>query len=103
MGQNNDICLLYLDGDLEYNDDVKNITIEDSAENLKPETECVVSGWGALSVCLLSNYPSFAYYKNLNFSQGPTLPQKICDLSTFTSKTTIFAPELMMSAFMKDL
>ena len=41
----NDICLLTLDHELEFNDTVKNIELND--ENLTYLTRCTMSGWGA--------------------------------------------------------
>ena len=45
----NDICLLFLDGNLEFNENVKNVSLID-VKTLQDETECVVSGWGTLQV-----------------------------------------------------
>ena len=45
----NDICLLFLDGNLEFNENVKNVSLID-VKTLQDETECVVSGWGTLRV-----------------------------------------------------
>ena len=40
----NDVCLLTLKTDLEYNDNVKCIKLND--RSLEPGTKCIVSGWG---------------------------------------------------------
>lgn len=47
----NDICLLFLDKDLELNDDVKRLELNEK-ETLPEDTECVVSGWGTTYVIL---------------------------------------------------
>ena len=44
----NDVCLLTLKTDLEYNDNVKCIKLND--RSLEPGTKCIVSGWGRLEV-----------------------------------------------------
>ena len=44
----NDVCLLTLKTDLEYNENVKCIKLNDKSIN--PGTKCVVSGWGRLEV-----------------------------------------------------
>ena len=44
----NDICLLTLDLDLVFNENVKAIALNN--ENLVADTKCIVSGWGALNV-----------------------------------------------------
>ena len=46
----NDVCLLTLKTDLEYNDNVKCIKLND--RSLEPGTKCIVSGWGRLEVCI---------------------------------------------------
>ena len=46
--QHNDVCLLTLDDDLEFNDNVKAIGL--NTANLTAGTECTVSGWGTLKV-----------------------------------------------------
>ena len=46
----NDICLLTLKTNLEFNDNVKCIKLND--EYVEPDTKCVVSGWGRMSVSL---------------------------------------------------
>ena len=49
----NDICLLTLDNDLVFNENVKAIAMNN--ETLVADTKCSVSGWGALGV-------SFQFY-----------------------------------------
>ena len=44
----NDICLLYLETELEFNDDVKYIDLE--VKDPEPGTMCDISGWGLLEV-----------------------------------------------------
>ena len=44
----NDVCLLTLDSPLELNEQVKSIAL-DEAEPV-PDTNCIVSGWGTLTV-----------------------------------------------------
>ena len=44
----NDICLLYLETELEFNDDGKYIALE--VEDPEPGTMCDISGWGLLEV-----------------------------------------------------
>ena len=46
----NDVCLVTLKTDLEFNDNVKCIKLNDKF--LEPGTSCVVSGWGRMSVSL---------------------------------------------------
>ena len=46
--QHNDVCLLTLNNDLEFNDNVK--AIELNTANLAAGTKCTVSGWGGLKV-----------------------------------------------------
>ena len=49
IGDNhNDICLLTLDDDLEFNDNVKAIALNN--ETVDAGTKCIVSGWGTLTV-----------------------------------------------------
>merc|ERR1712086_1037932 len=48
IGDNhNDICLLTLDDDLEFNDNVKAIALNN--ETVDSGTKCIVSGWGTLT------------------------------------------------------
>ena len=58
----NDLCLLTLDSPLELNDQVKSIAL-DEAEPV-PDTNCIVSGWGTLSVRNLGLH-SFIYFITL--------------------------------------
>ena len=44
----NDICLLYLETELEFNDDVK--YIQAPLHDPEPGTMCDISGWGLLEV-----------------------------------------------------
>ena len=44
----NDVCLLTLESDLEFNDYVK--AIELNTEAIDADTKCIVSGWGTLTV-----------------------------------------------------
>ena len=44
----NDICLLTLENDLDFNDNVKAIAL--NTETVEAGTKCIVSGWGALRV-----------------------------------------------------
>ena len=44
----NDICLLTLESDLIFNDNVKNIEL--NTGDLSAQTKCIVSGWGITSV-----------------------------------------------------
>ena len=49
IGDNhNDICLLTLEDDLEFNDNVKAIALNN--ETVDAGTKCIVSGWGTLTV-----------------------------------------------------
>ena len=43
-----DICLLTLENDLDFNDNVKAIAL--NTETVEAGTKCIVSGWGALRV-----------------------------------------------------
>jgi len=43
----NDVCLLTLNSNLEFNDNVKRIAL--NTEEIPSNTKCVVSGWGTLS------------------------------------------------------
>ena len=44
----NDICLLTLESDLEFNDNVKAIALNNGT--VDADTKCIVSGWGTLTV-----------------------------------------------------
>ena len=44
-GHHNDICLLTLENDLKFNDNVKAIALNN--ETIEAGTKCIVSGWGA--------------------------------------------------------
>ena len=44
----NDICLLTLESDLEFNENVKAIALNNG--NVDAGTKCIVSGWGTLTV-----------------------------------------------------
>ena len=44
----NDICLLTLDDNLVFNDNVMTIAL--NTEIIDPGTKCIVSGWGTLTV-----------------------------------------------------
>ena len=44
----NDVCLLTLESDLEFNDNVKAIALNNGTVNAC--TKCIVSGWGTLTV-----------------------------------------------------
>jgi len=44
-GHHNDICLLTLENDLKFNDNVKAIALNN--ETIEVGTKCIVSGWGA--------------------------------------------------------
>ena len=44
----NDVCMLTLDSNLEFNDNVKKISL--NREDLLADTKCFVSGWGTLTV-----------------------------------------------------
>ena len=46
--QHNDICLLTLENELDFNNNVKPIALND--ETIEAGTKCIVSGWGALAV-----------------------------------------------------
>ena len=48
VSQHNDICLLTLESDLEFNDNVKAIAL--NSGTLDSCTKCIVSGWGTLTV-----------------------------------------------------
>ena len=48
VSQHNDICLLTLENDLVFNDNVKAIALNN--ETVEAGTKCIVSGWGALAV-----------------------------------------------------
>ena len=49
LGNNfNDVCLLTLNSNLDFNDNVKKIAL--NTEDIPENTKCVVSGWGTLSV-----------------------------------------------------
>ena len=49
LGNNfNDVCLLTLNSNLVFNDNVKKIAL--NTEDIPENTKCVVSGWGTLSV-----------------------------------------------------
>ena len=48
VSQHNDICLLTLESDLEFNDNVKAIAL--NSGTLDACTKCIVSGWGTLTV-----------------------------------------------------
>mgnify|MGYP001340353096 CR=1 FL=1 len=45
----NDVCLLTLDSPLKLNDQVKSISLDENEP--VPDTKCIVSGWGTLTVC----------------------------------------------------
>jgi len=47
VSQHNDICLLTLENDLDFTDNVKAIAL--STETVEVGTKCIVSGWGALA------------------------------------------------------
>ena len=49
-----DICLLYLETELEFNDDVKYIDLE--VRDPEPGTMCDISGWGLLEVSWYQEY-----------------------------------------------
>ena len=49
----NDVCLLTLDSPLELNDQVKSIALDDTTQ-IPGQAMCKVSGWGTLSVRILS-------------------------------------------------
>ena len=44
----NDVCLLTLDSPLTLNEQVKSISLDESEP--VPDTKCIVSGWGTLTV-----------------------------------------------------
>ena len=62
----NDICLLTLDYELEFNDNVKPIGLND--ENLTAGTKCTVSGWGLLQASALIVDSNLRNIKILKFS-----------------------------------
>ena len=47
----NDICLLTLENELDFNKNVKAIAL--NTETVEAGTKCIVSGWGALAVSLV--------------------------------------------------
>ena len=49
----NDICLLFLDENLEFNENVTKITINTNETNTEPGTLCSISGWGTRVVRLI--------------------------------------------------
>ena len=49
----NDICLLTLDDNLVFNENVKAIGLNN--ETLVADTKCIVSGWGSLEVSVQFN------------------------------------------------
>ena len=44
----NDVCLLFVDEDLVFNDNLKSMELNEN--DVAADTECVVSGWGSLYV-----------------------------------------------------
>jgi len=68
----NDVCLLTLKTDLEYNDNVKCIKLND--RSLEPGTKCIVSGWGRLEA--EGGKPDILQFVELNL-----MDQLICDVA----------------------